>query len=75
MTVVLKDLSEMIERLPRARQTEVRDFVEFLLTKSIPRPSERLRQSWAGALRDYRDHYSPLDLQKEALRWRTDECT
>lgn len=75
MTVVLKDLSEMIERLPRVRQIEVRDFVEFLLSKSKPRSSARLRQSWAGALRDYRGRYSPLELQKEALRWRTDECT
>lgn len=74
MTVALKELTEMIEQLPRVRQTEVRDFVEFLLVKSRPRSAGKLRQDWAGALRDYRDRYSPMELQREALAWRTDGC-
>lgn len=73
-TTALKDLTEMIEELPQTRQAEVKDFVEFLLAKSRRGTSGKLRQTWAGALHDYRDRYSPLELQKEALSWRTDEC-
>ena len=74
MSVALKELTEMIEQLPQVRQTEVRDFVEFLLVKSSRSSARKLRQDWAGALRDYRDRYSPLELQQEALAWRTDGC-
>lgn len=73
MSVALGQLTEMIAELPSTRQAEVRDFVEFLLTKSKPKPSRKLRQGWAGALRGYRDHYTSVELQKEALKWRTDK--
>lgn len=75
MTAILQELTSMIRQLPQSRQAEVRDFVEFLLVKSKPGSSAKLRQSWAGALRDQRDRYSPEELQKDALKWRADECT
>ena len=31
----------------------------------------KLRQSWAGALAEYRDQYTSIELQKLALEWRT----
>ena len=31
-----------------------------------------LRQDWAGALKDYKDKYTSLELQKKALEWRGD---
>ncbi len=73
--IASKELAHMIEQLPQVRQTEVRDFVEFLLVKSSRKSAGKLRQNWAGALRDYRDRYSPAELQQEALAWRTDGCT
>ena len=30
----------------------------------------KLRQDWAGGLRDYRDQYTALELQRKALDWR-----
>ncbi len=30
----------------------------------------KLSQNWAGALSDYRDKYTSLELQKKALEWR-----
>lgn len=48
-TAVMKDLTRMIEELPRARQLEVRDFVERLLEKSVPKAPARLRSSEAAA--------------------------
>ncbi len=31
-----------------------------------------VRQDWAGALKDFRDKYTSLDLQKKSLDWRGD---
>ena len=36
------------------------------------KPRKKLRQTWAGALRDYREQYTSLELQKKALEWRGD---
>jgi hypothetical protein len=65
-----RPLSELVEELPPHMQREVRDFVEYLLTKHAHEPGKKLRQDWAGALGDYRNRYSALDLQKKALEWR-----
>ena len=48
------------------------DFVEFLLEKRARKPGQKLRQDWAGALRDYRGQYTSVELQEKALEWRGD---
>jgi hypothetical protein len=63
---------EMIKELPPELQQEVEDFVQFLIEKRARKPGRKLRQDWAGALRDYRDRYTSLELQKKALEWRGD---
>lgn len=68
----MKTLQELIEQLPPDLQQEVHDFVEFLLEKRKRKQGRRLRQDWAGALREYRDRYTALELQKKALEWRSD---
>ncbi len=65
-----RPLSELVEELPPAEQQEVRDFVEFLISRHSREQGKKLRQDWAGALRDYRGEYSALELQKKALEWR-----
>jgi len=62
-------LKELIEKLPPELQKEVEDFVEFLLERKVHRKQKRLRLSWAGALREYRDRFTSLELQKKALEW------
>ena len=65
-------LLEQIRRMPPERQREVADFVMFLVRKSadeVPR-GRRLRQSWAGGLREFRDRFTSLQLQKMASEWR-----
>ncbi len=66
-----RPLSELVEELPPHMQREVRDFVEFLLARHAREPAKKLRQDWAGALRDSRSQYSALELQKKALEWRS----
>ncbi len=66
-----RPLAQLVEELPPAAQQEVRDFVEFLLTKHRRETGQILRQDWAGALQEYRQTYTALELQKKALDWRS----
>lgn len=68
----MQTLRELIEQLPPDLQQEVRDFVEFLLARRSPKRGRKLRQDWTGALRDYRNQYTSLELQRKALEWRGD---
>jgi hypothetical protein len=72
MREATRPLAELIEDLPPEIEQEVKDFVEFLLERRIRKPGIRLRQDWAGALKDYRGQYTSLELQKKALEWRGD---
>ena len=67
-----KPLQELLQELPPDMRAEVRDFVEFLLAKRARRAKRTLRQDWAGALRDHREQYTSLGLQRQALSWRGD---
>ena len=66
------DIAKIIKELPQELQKEVEDFVNFLKEKKVRKQNKKLRQDWAGALRDYRDKYTSLELQKKALEWRGD---
>jgi len=70
MTIATKPLPELVEELPSNMRIEVRHFVEFLLNKQAHQTKGKLRQDWAGALRDYRQQYTSLELQQQALTWR-----
>jgi galactose-1-phosphate uridylyltransferase len=65
----LKDLEEIVKELPPDLKEEVKDFAESLLQKRKKPKQKHLRMSWAGALREYRDQYTSLELQKKALEW------
>ena len=67
-----RSLESVIKELSPELQAEVKDFAEFLLEKSRQKSGRPLRQDWSGALREYRDQYTSLDLQKKALEWRGD---
>lgn len=67
-----KTLENLIRELPPELRGEVEEFVLFLLEKRRQRAQRKLRQDWAGALRDYRDQYTSLELQAKALEWRGD---
>ncbi len=58
---------QKIESLSPELQQQVEDFVDFI---RLRRPHSRrgvLRQGWGGGLRDLRDDYTALELQKKAL--------
>ena len=68
----MQTLKELIDQLPSELQREVRDFAEFLLEKKAKKAGRKLRQNWAGALREYKGQYTSLELQKKASEWRGD---
>lgn len=68
----MKSIEDVIKDLPSELRKEVEDFVASLLKKRGRKNGRKLRQDWAGALRDYRNKYTSLELQKKALEWRGD---
>ena len=70
--MVGKQIDELVQELPPGVQMQVREFVEFLLMKHGRRIDRPLRQDWAGALREHREEYTSLELQRKALGWRGD---
>ena len=69
----MADIVSLYRRLPPEYQREVLDFIEFLLAKTGNKNSgQKLKLTWAGGLREFRDKYTSLELQKKALEWRGD---
>ena len=59
-----------IRQLPRVLQDEVEDFVDFLLEKKARKVAKKPTLNWIGGLREFKDKYSALDLQKKAAALR-----
>ena len=72
MKTATRPLEEVVRELPPDLRDEVRDFAEFLLSRQAQRRGRTLRQDWAGVLRDHREEYTSLELQRQALQWRGD---
>jgi len=68
----MENIEDIVKNLPLELRREVEDFVNFLIQKKARRHGRKLRQDWAGSLKDYRDEYTSLELQKKALEWRGD---
>jgi hypothetical protein len=58
-----------MQELSPALQQEVVDFIDFLKAKYRIKPPQKLTFSWAGCLRDYKDQFTGIQLQKEVLKW------
>ena len=59
----VRALEELIRELPHELQDEVR------LERRVRRRQKYLSMTWAGALREFRDQFTSLELQKRALEW------
>lgn len=66
----MKNLEKKISILPPELQQEVEDFVEFLIEKKMKRPKGKPKFNWAGALKEFRDQYTSVELQHKISEWR-----
>jgi len=65
----METVEELIKELPPELKKEVYDFARFLLESKVRHRRKKMRLTWAGALREYRDEYTSLELQKKSLEW------
>jgi hypothetical protein len=59
-----------IKQLPQVLQKEVEDFVDFLLEKRLRKKSKKPSLNWIGGLKEFKDKYTALELQKKSAEWR-----
>ena len=65
----MNNLNEIVQKLPPDLQREVADFARFLLETRAGPKSGKLGMEWAGALSEFRDRFTSLELQSKALEW------
>ena len=68
------NIVEKFNQLPPDLQEKAIKFIDSLLAKKELRRKKKLKLDWVGGLKEYRDQYTALELQKEAVDWR-DEST
>ena len=69
---VQEEIVERVQFLPEDKQREVLTFIEALASEQEDIPKTGLRQDWAGALSEYKDGFTSVELQKKALEWRVE---
>jgi hypothetical protein len=62
-------LEEVVQKLPADLLWEVEDFAQFLPETRVQLKGGKFRLDWAGALSEFRDRFTSLELQKKALEW------
>ncbi|WP_048144197.1 DUF2281 domain-containing protein [Methanothrix harundinacea] len=65
----MESIEELMAQLPPDLQQEVKDFARHLVEKKAKPRRKKLRLTWAGGLREFRDQYTSLELQKKSLEW------
>ena len=68
------NIVEKFNQLPPDLQEKAIKFIDSLLAKKELRRKKKLKLDWVGGLNEYRDQYTALELQKEAVDW-WDEST
>ncbi len=66
----MQTLKELVEKVPPELEPEVKDFVEFLLSKRASRECRKPTFDWAGGLKELKSKYTSVELQHEIAGWR-----
>lgn len=66
----MERIEEKFKQLPQDLQQEVMHFIDFLLSKHAPRRKKKPTLEWIGGLKEYRDQFTAVELQKKSLEWR-----
>lgn len=62
-------VEEKIKKLPPELHKEVEDYIDFLLEREKKKTGKKLKLDWAGGLKEYRDKYTSLELQRKIIEW------
>ena len=66
----MKDnIVEKFDQLPPDLQKKAIKYIDSLLAQKELRRKKKPKLDWVGGLKEYRDRYTALELQKEALNW------
>lgn len=63
-------IEQKLKQLPPNLYEEVIDFIDFLITKKVSKRKKKPKLDWIGGLKEYRNQYTSIELQKKALEWR-----
>lgn len=64
----IRDIESKINHLTPGLIEELDRYLDYLVNKRVVRKPGKLRQDWAGGLKDIK--MSSIELQKKALDWR-----
>jgi len=64
----IKNIESKISQLSPGLINELSHYLDYLINKRSVLRSKKLKQNWAGGLKDI--NMSSVELQKEALKWR-----
>ena len=62
----MKDFEKKFEQLRPDQQIKIIIYMDLMLNKP---KKKKLDFSWEGALKEYKDKYTSVELQKKALDW------
>lgn len=63
------NIVEKFDQLPPDLQEKVIKYIDSLLTQKELRQKKKPKLDWVGGLKEYRDQYTALELQKESIDW------
>ena len=64
----IKNIETKISQLSPGLIGELDHYLDYLINKRVVQTPKKLKQDWAGGLKDIR--MSAIELQKKALDWR-----
>ena len=65
----MTELEKLMQKLSPDLKKEVIDYAKKLASKNKKSRPKKLKLDWIGGLKEYRDKYTSLELQKKALEW------
>lgn len=70
-TMLEQMIKSKLEELSEDLKKEALDYIEFLLQKHKRKVEEgKFRFDWEGGLSELKEHYSSVELQHKAMKWR-----
>ncbi|MGE5344169.1 MAG: DUF2281 domain-containing protein [Candidatus Omnitrophota bacterium] len=68
----MESVEMKLRKLPQDLKHEVEDFVDFLMEKKCKKHKKKPNLDWIGGLKEFKDQFTALELQKKADTWRED---